>query len=138
MGPTIQHMWDQEKFHKQEMERLIRKHRVRPTVMTPFWNVAGFALGAGTALLGEKAAMACTVAVESVIVEHYNSQLRQLMDSKNPDKEILDLITKFRDEELEHHDKGLDHGAEQAPFYDALTNVIKMGCKVAIKISEKI
>lgn len=138
VGPTIQHMWDQEKFHKQEMERLIRKHRVRPTVMTPFWNVAGFALGAGTALLGEKAAMACTVAVESVIVEHYNSQLRQLMDSKNPDKEILDLITKFRDEELEHHDKGLDHGAEQAPFYDALTNVIKMGCKVAIKISEKI
>lgn len=138
MGPTIQHMWDQEKFHKQEMERLIRKHRVRPTVMTPFWNVAGFALGAGTALLGEKAAMACTVAVESVIVEHYNSQLRQLMDSKNPDKEILDLITKFRDEELEHHNKGLDHGAEQAPFYDALTNVIKMGCKVAIKISEKI
>ena len=131
-------MWDQEKVHKAGMEDLIRKHRVRPTVMLPLWNVAGFMLGAGTAMMGEKAAMACTVAVESVIIEHYNDQLRQLMDQPNPDKEILALITKYRDEEQEHHDCGLEHGAEQAPFYKALTNVIKIGCKTAIKISEKI
>lgn len=131
-------MWDQEKMHKAGMEDLIRKHRVRPTVMLPLWNVAGFMLGAGTAMMGEKAAMACTVAVESVIIEHYNDQLRQLMDQPNPDKEILALITKYRDEEQEHHDCGLEHGAEQAPFYKALTNVIKIGCKTAIKISEKI
>ncbi|CRK89654.1 CLUMA_CG003369, isoform A [Clunio marinus] len=138
VGPTIQHMWDQEKVHRNEMERLIKKHRVRPTIMVPFWNVAGFVLGAGTALMGEKAAMACTVAVETVIVEHYNDQLRQLMETKNPDKELLEVITKFRDEEQEHHDCGIDHGAQQAPFYEALTNVIKFGCKTAIKISEKI
>ena len=131
-------MWDQEKVHKAGMEDLIRKHRVRPTVMLPLWNVAGFMLGAGTTMMGEKAAMACTVAVESVIIEHYNDQLRQLMDQPNPDKEILALITKYRDEEQEHHDCGLEHGAEQAPFYKALTNVIKIGCKTAIKISEKI
>lgn len=131
-------MWDQEKIHKAGMEDLIRKHRVRPTVMLPLWNVAGFMLGATTAMMGEKAAMACTVAVESVIIEHYNDQLRQLMDEPNPDKEILALITKYRDEEQEHHDCGLEHGAEQAPFYKALTNVIKIGCKTAIKISEKI
>lgn len=131
-------MWDQEIVHRVEMERLIKKHRVRPTIMTPLWNIAGFALGAGTALLGEKAAMACTVAVETVIVEHYNDQLRQLMESPNPDKELLEVITKFRDEEQEHHDCGIDHGAKQAPFYEALTNVIKFGCKTAIKISEKI
>lgn len=131
-------MWDQEKIHKAGMEDLIRKHRVRPTVMLPLWNVAGFMLGATTAMMGEKAAMACTVAVESVIIEHYNDQLRQLMDQPNPDKEILALITKYRDEEQEHHDCGLEHGAEQAPFYKALTNVIKIGCKTAIKISEKI
>lgn len=131
-------MWDQEKIHKAGMEDLIRKHRVRPTVMLPLWNVAGFMLGAGTAMMGEKAAMACTVAVESVIIEHYNDQLRQLMEQPNPDKEILALITKYRDEEQEHHDCGLEHGAEQAPFYKALTNVIKIGCKTAIKISEKI
>lgn len=80
VGPTIHHMWEQEKEHRIEFERLIGAYRVRPTVMTPLWHIAGFALGAGTALLGEKAAMACTVAVETVIVEHYNDQLRQLME----------------------------------------------------------
>jgi ubiquinone biosynthesis monooxygenase Coq7 len=138
VGPTIQHMWEQEKVHRSEFERLIQKHRVRPTVMTPIWNVAGFALGAATALMGEKAAMACTVAVETVIVDHYNDQLRQLMEDPASDKELVQIITKFRDEEQEHHDCGIDHGAEQAPFYAALTNVIKFGCKTAIKISEKI
>ncbi|XP_024890114.1 5-demethoxyubiquinone hydroxylase, mitochondrial [Temnothorax curvispinosus] len=139
IGPTIQHMWDQEKRHRLKFEELIRKHRVRPTVLTPLWNIAGFALGAGTALMGEKAAMACTVAVETVIVEHYNDQLRVLMEnSENVDKEILETIKKFRDEEQEHHDTGIDCGAEQAPFYQALTNVIKFGCKTAISISKVI
>jgi len=86
MGKTIEHMWEQEKEHRKQFEHLIQQHRVRPTVMAPIWNVAAFALGAGTALMGEKAAMACTVAVETVIVEHYNDQLRQIMDSPNPDK----------------------------------------------------
>ncbi|XP_039310259.1 5-demethoxyubiquinone hydroxylase, mitochondrial [Solenopsis invicta] len=138
VGPTIQHMWDQEKRHRAKFEELIRKYRVRPTVLTPLWNIAGFALGAGTALMGKKAAMACTVAVETVIVEHYNDQLRMLMTSENVDKEILETIKKFRDEEQEHHDTGIDHGAEQAPFYQALTNVIKFGCKTAISISKVI
>lgn len=89
MGKTIQHMWDQEKQHRNEFEKLITEYRVRPTVMTPIWNVAGFVLGAGTALMGEKAAMACTVAVETVIVEHYNDQLRQIMESPNVDKVSL-------------------------------------------------
>lgn len=106
--------------------------------MLPLWNAAGFVLGAGTALLGEKAAMACTVAVETVIVDHYNEQLRILMESGEVNQELMDTIQKFRDEEQEHHDVGLEHGAEQAPFYDALTNVIKVGCKTAIAISKVI
>ncbi|KAK1118431.1 ubiquinone biosynthesis monooxygenase Coq7 [Melipona bicolor] len=137
VGPTIQHMWDQEKKHRAKFEELIRKYRVRPTVLTPVWNVAGFVLGAGTALMGEKAAMACTVAVETVITEHYNDQLRALMESdEKVDEEVLKTIKKFRDEEQEHHDTGIEHGAEQAPFYRALTNVIKCGCKTAISISK--
>ena len=106
--------------------------------MLPMWNAAGFILGASTALMGEKAAMACTVAVETVIVEHYNDQLRTLMDigENETNKELLETIKKFRDEEQEHHDTGIDHGAEQAPFYKALTNVIKIGCKTAIAISK--
>lgn len=138
MGKEIQHMWDQEKKHKAKFEELISKHRVRPTALVPFWNVAGFALGAGTALLGPKAAMACTVAVESVIVEHYNDQLRMLMADPNADKELLDVIQKFRDEEQEHHDLGLEHGAEQAPFYEGLTKIIQLGCKAAITLSKTV
>ncbi|XP_017786410.1 PREDICTED: 5-demethoxyubiquinone hydroxylase, mitochondrial [Nicrophorus vespilloides] len=137
-GPLIQHMWEQEKNHRAKFEELIRKHRVRPTVMTPIWNVAGFVLGAGSALLGDKAAMACTVAVETVIVEHYNDQLRTLMDDPDANKELLETITKFRDEEQEHHDHGIEQGAEQAPFYKAFSELIKVGCKTAISISKVI
>ncbi|KAL9696157.1 hypothetical protein quinque_015442 [Culex quinquefasciatus] len=138
-GKTIEHMWEQEKVHKAEFDRLMVKYRARPTALLPIWNLAGFALGAGTALLGEKAAMACTVAVESVIVEHYNDQLRQMMDDpKFKDHELLEIVTRFRNEEQEHHDIGLEEGAEQAPFYKALTDVIKFGCKTAIKIAERV
>lgn len=137
MGPTIQHMWDQEKKHRAKFEELIRKYRARPTVLVPVWNIAGFLLGAGTALMGEKAAMACTVAVETVIVEHYNDQLRNLMEiDETVDEELLETIKTFRDEEQEHHDTGIEHGAEQAPFYATLTEIIKLGCKTAISISK--
>lgn len=91
VGPTIKHMWEQEKKHRSEFEKLIQEYRVRPTVMMPFWHVAGFLLGAGSALMGKKAAMACTVAVETVIVEHYNDQLRQIMESPNVDKVYLNI-----------------------------------------------
>lgn len=80
--------------------------------------------------------MACTVAVESVIVQHYNEQLRTLMEEAKPDTELLETIKRFRDEEQEHHDCGLDHGAEQAPMYAVLTEVIKQGCRAAISLSK--
>ena len=89
-------------------------------------------------MLGEKAAMACTVAVEDVIVNHYNDQLRDLMEDGNVDKEILDTIKQFRDEEQEHHDIGLDHGADQTPFYQLYTEGIKTICRAAIAISKVI
>uniref|UniRef100_A0A182Y2M9 5-demethoxyubiquinone hydroxylase, mitochondrial n=1 Tax=Anopheles stephensi TaxID=30069 RepID=A0A182Y2M9_ANOST len=139
MGKTIAHMWEQEKVHKQEFDRLINKYRARPTALLPFWSVAGFVLGAGTALLGERAAMACTVAVESVIVQHYNEQLCALLNDPNfNDKQLLETIRRFRDEEQEHHDTGLELGARQAPFYRVLTGVIQCGCRTAIKIAETV
>ncbi|XP_065332491.1 5-demethoxyubiquinone hydroxylase, mitochondrial isoform X2 [Cloeon dipterum] len=135
----IQHMWDQEKEHKKIFDDLMVKHRVRPTALMPFWHIAGFLLGAGSAVLGEKSAMACTVAVEASIVEHYNDQLRKLAND-NPEKhaEIMAAIKKCRDEEQEHHDTGLDKGAEQAFLYKAMTAVIKVGCKAAIALSTKV
>lgn len=82
--------------------------------------------------------MACTVAVETVIVEHYNDQLRKLLNDPDTNRELLDTITKFRDEEQEHHDHGIDQGAEQTPYYETFSNVIKIGCKAAIEISKRI
>ncbi|CAM2099696.1 5-demethoxyubiquinone hydroxylase, mitochondrial isoform X1 [Lepidochelys kempii] len=139
VGPVIQQMWDQEKDHLKKFNELIVTFRVRPTILLPFWNVAGFALGAGTALLGKEGAMACTVAVEDSISEHYNNQIRTLME-EDPEKykELLQIIKKFRDDELEHHDVGLDHGAELAPAYSLLKTAIQIGCKAAIFLSERI
>ncbi|XP_037067974.1 5-demethoxyubiquinone hydroxylase, mitochondrial-like [Pollicipes pollicipes] len=142
IGKTIQHMWDQEKEHKAKLQELIPKYRARPTALLPLWHVAGYALGAGTALLGKEAAMACTVAVEAVITDHYNSQIRELSrlqaETGQDHTELLQIISKFRDEEMEHHDTGLAHDAEQAPAYQLLSQVIKAGCLGAIWASERI
>lgn len=141
VGPIIEEMYDQEKKHLAKFNELIPKHRVRPTVLTPIWNVAGWVLGAGTALMGKEAAMACTVAVEETITEHYNNQLRELLqdtDNAEDHKELLDVIKQFRDEEMEHHDIGIDHDALKAPFYSGLKSAIQAGCKVAIYASERI
>ncbi|UJR21888.1 hypothetical protein I4U23_024960 [Adineta vaga] len=140
VGPTIQHMWDEEKAHLAKFNELIPKYKARPSALLPLWNVAGYALGAGTALLGKEAAMACTVAVESVIGEHYNNQLRDLMEhaDQTKDKDLIETIKKFRDDENQHHDTGLANNAEQAPFYRNLTGVIKLGCRLGIYLAERI
>ena len=135
IGKTIQHMADQEQEHIEKFNELIIEKRVRPTALLPLWNVAGFTLGAGTALMGEKAAMACTVAVEKVIGEHYREQQELLEDDE---KELRKTIAKFEKDELEHHDIGLEHGAEKAPGYKVMTKVIEISCKTAIAISKKI
>ena len=135
IGKTIQHMADQEQEHIDKFNDLIIEHKVRPTALLPIWNIAGFALGASTALIGEKAAMACTVAVEKVIGEHYQEQLELLEDDH---KELKKTISKFRDDELEHHDIGIEHDAENAPGYKIMTKLIELGCKTAIAISKKV
>ena len=135
LGKTIQHMADQEQKHIEKFNELILEHRVRPTALLPLWNVAGFALGASTALMGERAAMACTVAVEKVIGEHYQEQLDLLGDDH---KDLKKTISKFRDDELEHHDIGIEHDAENAPGYKVMSKVIELGCKTAIAISKKV
>ncbi|KAI5613705.1 5-demethoxyubiquinone hydroxylase, mitochondrial [Silurus asotus] len=138
-GPLIQHMWDQEKMHLEKFNEILGENRVRPTIMLPVWNVAGFLLGASTALLGKEGAMACTVAVEESISEHYNNQIRTLMEA-DPERfeDLLQLIKEFRDDELEHHDTGLEHDAESVPGYLVLKTLIQVGCKAAIYISQRI
>jgi len=134
-GPVLEHMKAQEKVHLDTFTALIASRRVRPTALLPLWHVAGFVLGAGTALLGHRAAMACTVAVEEAIDEHYRAQAETLGDDEAP---LRADIERFRAEELEHRDIGLQNEAELAPAYKLLSAVIKAGCKVAIKVTERV
>lgn len=134
-GDILRHMLEQEQVHLKTFSGLIARRRVRPTVLLPIWHLAGFALGAVSAMLGEKAAMACTVAVEEAIDEHYSAQLDTLGETET---ELRGTIEKFRAEELEHRDIGLEHGAEQAPAYPLMSKMIKTGCKVAIRLSERV
>jgi 3-demethoxyubiquinol 3-hydroxylase len=134
-GDVIRGMQAQEQQHLRTFNDMIADRRVRPTALLPFWHLAGFALGAVTAALGEKAAMACTVAVEEAIDAHYASQLEQMASDESA---LHQTVTKFRADELEHRQIGLDHGAEQAIGYRLLTRVIKAGCRVAIAVSERI
>ncbi|CAG8776487.1 6918_t:CDS:2, partial [Racocetra persica] len=133
VGPVIQEMWDQEKHHLHTFDEMIPRYRVRPTLLRPVWEAAGFILGAGTALMGKEAAMACTEAVETVIGEHYNDQLRDLLHIENVDVEDLKKIIKeFRDDELHHLDTAVDYEARKAPLYNLLSTIIHNGCKAAI------
>ncbi|XP_077461404.1 NADPH-dependent 3-demethoxyubiquinone 3-hydroxylase, mitochondrial [Stigmatopora argus] len=138
-GALIQEMWDQEKKHLEKFNEILAESRVRPTALLPLWSIAGFLLGASTAMLGKEAAMACTVAVEESISEHYNSQIRTLMekDSERYTK-LLQVIKEFRDDEMEHHDIGLENDAESVPGYWLLKNTIQLGCKAAIYASERV
>jgi ubiquinone biosynthesis monooxygenase Coq7 len=131
----VRHMQAQEQHHLATFQALVADRRVRPTALLPLWHLVGFALGAVTAALGEKAAMACTVAVEEAIDAHYSAQLETL-DSTAPD--LRATLEQFRAEELEHRDIGLANGAEQAPGYRLLSGVIKAGCRAAIAVSERV
>ena len=136
VGPAIRHMARQEDEHLAAFEKLMADYQVRPTALHPLWRVAGFALGAATARLGEKAAMACTVAVEEVIDAHYGQQLVMLEGRNEP--ELRRMIAKFRADEKEHEMTGRAHGATEAKGYPMLRALIRAGSKTAIWLSERI
>ena len=125
----------QEENHRRRFDAMMAQRGVRPTALAPLWSVAGYALGAATALIGPEAAMACTAAIETEIDRHYTSQLDALGDS---DPELVATITEFRDHEREHKQAALDAGAERAPAYPLLSGVIRLGCRVAIRLAERI
>lgn len=131
----IAHMAEQEARHRVFFDRMITERRIRPTILSPFWRVAGFALGAATAAMGPRAAMACTAAVETEIDAHYREQLEQLGDD---DPELSAAIADFRAEELEHKEAALAAGAESAPAYPLLSATIRAGCRAAIALAKRI
>ncbi len=134
-GRKIEAMARAERLHHAEFNRILTRRRVRPTLLSPLWSAAGFALGAATALMGDKAAMACTVAVEETIDEHYAGQAEALGDDE---AELRTTVEKFRADELRHRDEALASGAEQAPAYPVMRAAIKAGSRLAIWLSTRI
>ncbi|XP_075242886.1 NADPH-dependent 3-demethoxyubiquinone 3-hydroxylase, mitochondrial-like [Convolutriloba macropyga] len=139
---VIQDMWSHEQKHLNILEQLMPKERTRPSLLRPLWQCAGYTLGVASGLMGEKAAMACTDAVEEAIVDHYNDQIRVLLEKQNENEDdyedIAKILSKMRDEEQHHMDLSKEHNSESAPFYSVMKNVIKTGCKVAILTAEKV
>ena len=131
----IGHMAAQEARHLDRFNALMAERGVRPSALQPVWHVAGFALGAATALIGPQAAMACTVAIETEIDAHYGEQLEALGDS---DPDLTESIRDFQAEEVEHKATALAAGAEQAPAYPVLSAAIRLGCRAAIAVSKRI
>ncbi|MBB5686110.1 ubiquinone biosynthesis monooxygenase Coq7 [Sphingobium boeckii] len=132
---SIAGMAAQEQRHRAHFDAMIAARGVRPTLLQPFWDVAGFALGAVTAAIGPEAAMACTAAVETEIDKHYGAQLDQLGDS---DPALSSAIAEFRAEEVEHKEAAMAAGAELAPAYPLLSGAIRLGCRAAIALSKRI
>jgi ubiquinone biosynthesis monooxygenase Coq7 len=133
-GGEIRRMAETEKAHLARFEELLHERRVRPTLLYPLWSVTGYALGAATALLGERAAMACTVAIEEVIDEHYHGQAEYLVEQ---DPELRETILSFRNDELAHREIAIAHGAENAPGYDLIAATVKAGSRIAIWLSTR-
>ncbi|HXJ03043.1 MAG TPA: demethoxyubiquinone hydroxylase family protein [Micropepsaceae bacterium] len=132
---SIRHMAAQEQVHFDAFDAMVRNRSVRPTALEPVWRAAGFALGAATALMGQKAAMACTVAVEDVIDEHYSKQMERLGDSE---PELKQTIAKFHADECAHRDAALEAGAREALAYPLLSAAIRLSCRMAIALSERL
>ena len=135
MGDEIRHMMAQEVEHLETFDDLLNERQVRPSFLDPIWGAAGFALGVVTAAMGPKAAMACTIAVEEVIGEHYQKQAEQLGCDE---ASLKKTVERFRDDELEHRDIAVDYKGREARHYKLLRDVIQTGCRTAIKIAEKI
>jgi ubiquinone biosynthesis monooxygenase Coq7 len=135
VAERLKDMEDGEAAHLKTFDRLLAERGVRPTLLSPLWNAAGFALGAATALMGEKAAMAATAAVEDVIEKHYAAQAEELQATEPV---LAATVAEFREDELGHKATAQAHGAEEAPGYPLMRVLIKAGCLAAIRLSEKI
>ena len=131
----IEKMKEQEKEHLEYFEKEIQKRKIKPTYLLPLWDIMGVTLGFGTALLGKKAAMLCTASVEEVIEDHYQNQLKKL---GNDEMELKAKIEKFKGDEVDHKNMAYEAGATNKGMYSIMDQVIRVGSRSAITISEKI
>ncbi|KAL2274066.1 hypothetical protein FJTKL_03683 [Diaporthe vaccinii] len=149
LRPLMRHMYEQEEGHLATFNALLARHRVRPTAMYPAWSALSYGLGWATAAMGNEAAMACTEAVETEIGDHYNGQVRELLamvrawekegyEVGGEMRELVGTLRRIRDEELEHLDHAVKHDAQKAEPHWLLTGAIRLGCRGAIWVSERV
>lgn len=136
IASQLKQMEAEEQHHLDAFDALIAERESRPTALTPVWQIAGRALGVGTALIGEKAAHACTEAVENVIEKHYAEQVEAL--EKSGETGLAAQFAQFREEEIAHRDTALHEGARDAAGYPFLSAAITAGCRLAIEICKRI
>lgn len=135
--PNLVLMANQEEQHLKTFTQLMVENKVRPTLMQPLWHVLSYGMGAVTALMGKKAAHACTIAVEEVIVEHYQEQIDALNNS--PEHESLrEIIQTFQKEEEHHGEIAKDCGGLNAKSYPEISKIVKKITKLAIAVSKRI
>jgi ubiquinone biosynthesis monooxygenase Coq7 len=134
-GPIIKKMALQEQQHLDYFDKLVVDRRVRPTALSPLWHVAGYALGVFSAKLGENAAMTCTVAVESVIDEHYLKQINALGEHET---DLRDKLTEFRRDEINHRDTASARVQKDSVKLKTLGNVVRSATRTAIWLSERL
>tara|TARA_B100000029_G_C17267410_1_gene848511 strand:- start:289 stop:822 length:534 start_codon:yes stop_codon:yes gene_type:complete len=131
----IEIMKQHEQEHLEYFEKEIKKRKIKPTYFLPLWDIMGVTLGFGTAMLGKKATMLCTAAVEEVIENHYQNQIEKL---GNDEKNLKEKIEKFKGDEINHKNIAYSEGSTNKGIYSIMDKVIKAGSKIAISISEKI
>lgn len=135
----IQEMLSQEEEHLTLFTNLADSRNVPPTKLLPLWNMIGFGLGALSAALGGRAAMAATVAVEEVIDEHYQNQLAQLRSIRDDYEEPLQaLIEKCHADEIAHKDIALEQKAQEMPAFPFFKALLKTGVRLAIAVSKRV
>ena len=131
----IEEMKEQEKEHLEYFEKEIQKRKIKPTYLLPVWDLMSVALGFGSALLGKKAAMLCTISVEEVIDDHYQSQLKKIGDDQ---KDLKEKIEKFKMNKVDHKNIAYESGTTNKGLYSIMDKVIRTGSRIAITVSEKI
>ncbi|KAF8359343.1 clk-1, partial [Pristionchus pacificus] len=137
-APSISRMWEEEKNHLDEMERLSATHSVSPSILSPIFALAGYTLGMTSALGGKKGAMGCTMAVEELIGSHYNEQIKKLIEVAPEEKKLLETLSKLRDDEMNHYEVGRENEGEKSSLFSTLKPIVQTGCKIAMKIAEKV
>jgi len=134
----VQKMYENELVHLDYFEKQLKERSIRRSILIPFWHYFSWGLGALSALLGSEYAMLCTTVVEGVIDEHYSDQLEELKKSDPNEKNLIDTIQRFRQDELDHKDVASSYEPQKGPTYYIFSALVKFTVRTAIAFSKRV